>query len=368
MVKEIIKVSLGNRSYDIVIGSDIFADFSSHLKTSYSKIFVITDRNIAALHLQKFSDKLNKFNLTHHNITLDAGEKTKDFSHLQNLCEQILSAGIDRKTLLIAFGGGVIGDLCGFVASILLRGIDFIQIPTTLLAMVDSSVGGKTAINSKYGKNLIGSFYQPKLIFCDLEFLQTLPEREFLAGYAEVVKYGLIRDKEFFGYLEKNWEKIKNRDAKIMQNIILKSCQIKAQIVSEDEKENKDVRALLNFGHTFGHIFETETDYSDELLHGESVAIGMVLAMKLSVVMGIFDEKKLTRVTNHFCQIGLPASALNIRKSWDIKRLVTHIYKDKKVENGKLTFILLNEIGAAKVYKDVAEKLFAKVIADSLKV
>jgi 3-dehydroquinate synthase len=369
MDKKIVEVKLGNRSYDIVIGNNILADFAHHLKKSsahYSKIFVVTDKYIAKRpHLQKFSDQLNKSDLRHETIILPHGEKTKDFSHLQNLCEQILEKGIDRKTLLIAFGGGVIGDLCGFAASILLRGIDFIQVPTTFLAMVDSSVGGKTAINSKYGKNLIGSFYQPKLVFCDLSFLETLPEREFLSGYAEVLKYGLIRDLEFFEYLEKNFQKIKNRDVEVLKNLVKKSCEIKAEIVSADEKEQKDLRALLNFGHTFGHVFETETEYSDELRHGEAVAIGMVLAAKLSMKICGFEKNQLDRIENHLQKIGLPISALQIRKSWDVNQLISHLYKDKKTEKGKLTFIVLKKIGEALVQKNVEEKLFAEVINNS---
>ncbi|MDA0902669.1 MAG: 3-dehydroquinate synthase [Proteobacteria bacterium] len=364
MTKEIVRVNLGEKkSYDIVIGNEILSDFSSHLnKTgSYSKVFVITDSNVAKFHLKAFSDNLNQSGISHKSIIIEAGEKSKDFANLQNLCGQILKEGIDRKALLIALGGGVIGDLCAFVASILLRGISFVQVPTTLLAAVDSSVGGKTAINSEFGKNLIGSFYQPKLVFCDLNFLNSLSEREFLSGYGEVVKYGLIKDHEFFSYLEQNWQKIKDRDVEALTKVVMTSCKIKAQIVSIDEKEG-GVRALLNLGHSFGHVYETETNYSNELFHGEAVAIGMIMAAKMSAKIGIFDANEINKIEDHLQKVGLPTSSQDIRKEWNIENLVSHVYKDKKVEGGKLTFILLERIGCAIIKKDVDKALFIEVI------
>ena len=363
-----VRVNLDERSYNIEIGKNIVTNIANYLLEigNFSKIFVITDQNVAKFHLEEFSAILDKANLKHQNIILEAGEKTKDFANLQNLCDKILAEKIDRKTLLIAFGGGVIGDLCGFVASILLRGIDFIQVPTTLLAAVDSSVGGKTAINSKFGKNLIGSFYQPKLVLCDLNFLNTLPDRDFISGYGEVIKYGLIDDGGFFSFLEQNIVKIKARNPEILQEIIVKSCNIKAKIVSQDETE-KGARALLNFGHTFGHIFETETGYSDELFHGEGVGIGIAMAAVMSKNLGLIDNQDVFRIKKHLNEVGLFSSPKQLRKEWNVPNLLSHLYKDKKVQNSKLTFILLKNIGEAFIKNDVKETLFLEVLEEFLK-
>lgn len=362
MVKTI-KVDLESRSYDIVIGHNILENLPAKINqlATYSKIFVITDENVAKFHLDNFSRTLGKAGLKHHVLTLNPGEKTKDFNNLEDLCEKILEIGADRKTLLIAFGGGVIGDLCGFVASILLRGVDFIQIPTTLLAAVDSSVGGKTAINSKHGKNLIGSFYQPRLVFCDLQFLDSLPKREFLSGYAEVIKYGLICDGKFFEFLKNNSGRILNKDAEALKYIIAKSCEIKAEVVSKDEKES-NLRAILNFGHTFGHVFEAEINYSDELHHGEAVALGMALAAKMSVKLGFLKSSQAEEIINYLKSVELPTSPKDIRSNWDEKHLIEHLYKDKKVENKHLTFILLDDIGSCLIKKDVSENSFIGTI------
>jgi shikimate kinase / 3-dehydroquinate synthase len=365
--KEIVKVNLADRSYDIVVGSGIVSELSDHISkiNRYSKIIIITDQNVAKLHLDVLNNQLKNLTIQVKNIVVDAGEKSKSFSNLENVLEKVLEIGVDRNSLIIAFGGGVVGDLSGFVASILLRGIDFIQVPTTLLAAVDSSVGGKTAINSKFGKNLIGTFYQPKLVLCDLDFLKTLPKRDYISGYAEVVKYGLIQDKNFFVYLDNNLEKIKKRDAEVLQKIIVKSCQVKAEIVGLDEKEN-NLRAILNFGHTFGHTFETETGYSNILFHGEAVAIGMVLAVKMSIKLGMLDAKNLPLVVEHFKKIGLPTSPQNIQKSWNIDNLTTHLYKDKKVENKNLTFVLLEELGKSVVKKNVSEQDFLYIVKQEI--
>lgn len=365
MKQTTVQVNLEKRSYDIIIGSNIRHNLPDYLNKigKFSKIFIITDTNVAKLHLNELRTILNQGALTHHSIILKSGEKTKDFVNLQHVCDQILKEKIDRKTLLIAFGGGVIGDLTGFTASILLRGIDFIQIPTTLLAAVDSSVGGKTAINSLFGKNLIGSFYQPKLVLCDLDFLQTLSDRDFISGYAEIIKYGLIDDAKFFTFLEENIAEIKNKNPKILKELIVKSCSIKAKIVAEDETE-QDKRALLNFGHTFGHIFETETNYSEELFHGEAVGIGMVMAAQMSFKLGLIDKKSVEKIQNHIKKAGLFSSPQEIRQNWNIKNLLDHLYKDKKVKNNKLTFILLKRIGKAFIENNVKEDLFVEVLKE----
>ena len=363
LTKEMVKVSLDNRSYNIIVGKGVIDCLSNNIKeiNNYSKIVVIVDQNVANLHLDSLNNQLKSLSIEIKNIVIEAGESAKSFSNLQNLAEQILEYGIDRNSLIIAFGGGVVGDLSGFIASILLRGIDFIQIPTTLLAAVDSSVGGKTAINSKFGKNLIGSFYQPRLVLCDINFLQTLSKRDFFSGYAEVVKYGLVRDKNFFMYLEQNLDKIIVRDVNVLQKIIVKSCQIKADIVRLDEREN-NLRAILNFGHTFGHVLETEIGYSNKLLHGEAVAIGMVLAARMSVHLKRFDIKNISLIANHLSRVGLPISPKNIKKSWNVKHLISHLYKDKKVKNNNLTFILLEEIGKSTVEENIDEQNFLNII------
>jgi 3-dehydroquinate synthase len=352
-----IHINLGQNSYDILIGSNISNEITKFLADkNYSKIIIITDQNLAKCHLDNFEKEISKTNLPIKKIILDAGENSKNFVNLEKITEEALNFPIDRKSLIIAFGGGVVGDISGFAASILLRGIDFVQVPTTLLSMTDSSVGGKTAINSNYGKNLIGSFYQPKLVICDLDFLKTLPDRDFFSGYAEVVKYGLIIDAEFFQFLEGNLDKIKDKNPKILEKIIAKSCEIKAKIVAEDERE-QGLRRILNFGHTFGHIFETETSYSGEILHGEAVAIGMVLAAKMSQDLGFLKEEGLERIKNHLKKANLPISAFDFREKWDEKSLISHLYKDKKVKNNALTFILLEKIGKFLIKEDVKVEL-----------
>lgn len=359
-----ISVNLAERSYDIIVGADSIEKLSEYLKDkSYSKIFVITDENVDQLHSKKLLEVLQKTNMTTEKIVTKAGEQTKSFASLQNVCDQILSKGVDRQSLIIAFGGGVIGDLSGFVASILLRGIDFIQVPTTLLSAVDSSVGGKTAINSSVGKNLIGSFYQPQLVLCDLNFLKTLPIRELKSGYAEVVKYGFICDLEFFEFLENAYSNIFDYDEATLLKIIIRSCEIKAEVVSHDEKESGQ-RALLNFGHTFGHLFETETGYSDKILHGEAVALGMVMAAKMSQNLGMLPETDFLRVEKHLKDCGFVIHAKEIQEKWDNDQLVSHLYKDKKTEGKNLTFILLNGIGASVIKKSVDLEEFKKVLIE----
>jgi 3-dehydroquinate synthase len=355
-----VTVGLGQRSYDILIGKNSLQNLVNFLeKKSYSKIFIITDENVAKHHLSKLQAVVSNPEV----VILESGEQTKSFGALQKICEEVLAKGIDRKSLIIAFGGGVIGDLAGFVASILLRGIDFIQIPTTLLAAVDSSVGGKTAINSVHGKNLIGSFYQPKLVLCDLNFLETLPRRQLLSGYAEVLKYGLVFDENFLQFLEKNFAKIFNFDEEFLTKIIACSCEIKARVVAADERE-QGARALLNFGHTFGHIFETEVNYSDEILHGEAVALGMLMAAKMSQDFGQISAADFSRIKLHLESCGFVLDAKKIRKNWDEKNLISHLYKDKKNEGKNLTFILLKNVGLGEIKKSVPLESFLKILRE----
>lgn len=359
-----VRVDLGQRSYDILIDADAIKTLPEFLnKSNYSKIFVITDKNVANFHLDKLEEVLSEVEIPSNLITVDAGEQTKSFQSLEKISEEILQNNVDRKSLIIAFGGGVIGDLSGFIASILLRGIDFVQIPTTLLAAVDSSVGGKTAINSKFGKNLIGSFYQPRLVICDLNFLKTLPERQMKSGYGEVVKYGLIQDKEFFKYLTENYQSIFDFNEDVLRKIITKSCKIKADIVSRDEKEG-GVRATLNFGHTFGHIFETETGYSSDIFHGEAVALGMLMAAQMSLNSQMISEDEFSQIKSHLEKSGFVIDPKKIRESWNQESLIKHLFKDKKTENNNLTFILLEGIGCSVIKKSVALEDFKKVLIE----
>ena len=354
-----VNLDLKEKSYDIIIGKNILKKANSFVKEQhYSKIIILADENALKFYQDLIADN---FKFKYEIITIKSGEKSKSFENLEKTANQILEKEIDRKTALIAFGGGVVGDFCGFLASILLRGIDFIQIPTTLLSMVDSSVGGKCAINSKFGKNLVGSFYQPKLVAIDLNFLNSLNERQFLSGYAEIIKYGLIWDQEFFDYLDANKKQIISKDSKVLEYIIAKSCQIKADIVSKDEKE-LSIRALLNYGHTFGHTLETATNYSDELFHGEAVAIGMVMAAQLSHRKNLMSQTDLSKIKNHLKLIGLRTSANQIRESWDIEELSSAVKKDKKNTHGKLKFILLKEIGQAYIDDQITIKDFQKTI------
>ena len=336
---ERLTVNLGERSYDILIGQNILAEVTKHLP--HKKVFVVTDANVAKLHLDKLKAALNGFEV----ITkiLPAGESTKSYENLQVLCDWLLENKVERKSTVIAFGGGVIGDITGFAASVVLRGINFIQIPTTLLAQVDSSVGGKTAINSKHGKNLVGAFYQPKLVVADTSLLATLPEREFLSGYAEIIKYGLINRPDFFDWLDSEWN---------LEKAVYESCTSKAAIVAADEREG-GVRALLNLGHTFGHAFEAETGFSDKLLHGEAVALGMVCAFKFSEKLGLTSDT--AKVIAHFKKKGLPTNPHDFVKNWNVDALIDHMRSDKKVADGKMVFILARGIGKSFVASDVQE-------------
>lgn len=350
-----VDVSLSDRSYPIHIGAGVLPEVLEPLKKAAKPVFIVTDENVAKLHLPKVTALLD--DIGHHIYILPVGEKAKSWPELEKLSDFILSKKPERKSALLALGGGVVGDATGFAASILLRGIRFIQVPTTLLAMVDSSVGGKTGINSRYGKNLIGSFYQPQAVIADTTLLATLPEREFKAGYAEIVKYGLIRDAQFFEQLEKGLS---------VEQMIEHSCAMKAEIVSQDEKE-AGIRALLNFGHTFGHAMEIETGFSDMLLHGEAVSIGMNLAFQFSAKLGLCTLQDQQRVEAHLRSKGLKTSLADIGKTMEPAKLVAHMYGDKKVKDGKLVFILVRGIGQAFVAENIDAAHIEAFLADELK-
>ncbi|MEQ9555483.1 MAG: 3-dehydroquinate synthase [Rhodospirillales bacterium] len=349
-------VDLGERSYDILIGEGLLAGAGRLIAPVLRsrQVAVITDRNVAeAGHLATLETALAAADITSRTIILEPGEQTKDFAHLERVIGDLLAGGIDRKTTLIALGGGVIGDLTGVCAALTLRGIDFVQVPTTLLAQVDSSVGGKTAINTTQGKNLVGAFYQPRLVLADTGVLDTLPPRELQAGYAEVVKYGVIDMPGFFDWLEGNGPALLAGNAAARRHAILTCCDAKARIVSADETEQGQ-RALLNLGHTFGHALEAETGYGGGLLHGEAVAIGMVMALTLSTRLGHCKGNDAARLRAHLDATGLPGDLTRLDiGGWTADRLLAHMMKDKKTEGGKLTFILARAIGEAFIERDV---------------
>ncbi|WP_417455536.1 3-dehydroquinate synthase [Kiloniella sp.] len=351
---ERLTLDLGERSYDILVGENLVENAGPLVRPfiKQGRTFIITDENVAEHHLRKLETALKSEGIESNALILPFGEQTKSFSQLDRVIDFLLEHNVDRKSTLIAFGGGVIGDLAGFAAAIIMRGIDFIQIPTTLLSQVDSSVGGKTGINTARGKNLVGSFHQPKLVLADTGLLKTLPNRELLAGYAEVVKYGLINDPDFFNWLEDKAHKVITGDISARTHAVLVSCAAKAKIVAQDEKES-GARGLLNLGHTFGHALEAEAGYNGSLLHGEAISIGMVMAHDLSAELGFCSEMDAQTVRDHFEKIGLPVSTDYVSsnalggKKLEVSRLMDHMSRDKKVSNGRLTFVMTKGIGQA---------------------
>jgi 3-dehydroquinate synthase len=348
-----VSVALGSRSYDIIIGSGALREAAAHLApfARGNRWIVVTEENVAKHWLKPLSDGLNR---RVESITLPAGETTKSWNQLSALCDQLLHLGVERSDHIIALGGGVIGDLVGFATAILKRGCSFIQIPTTLLAQVDSSVGGKTAINTSAGKNLVGAFHQPALVLIDPQVLDTLPARDMRAGYAEVVKYGLINEPSFFEWCDKNVEQVLRGDEDARVYAIEHSVRAKASIVAADERETLDHRALLNLGHTFGHALEAETGFSDKLLHGEGVAAGIALAFQFSAQSGRCSIDGAARVQSHLARAGLPNSLKTAGVAASGATLVGHMAHDKKMVGGKLPFILARGIGQAFVDKEVA--------------
>lgn len=356
---ETLRVDLGDRSYDIVIGGGLTAPGSAMgaeiaAIAGTRQCWIVTDDTVAPLHLDRCKTLLSGAGVSAETIILPSGEASKCFASVEQVVSTVLDGAPERASTLIALGGGVIGDITGFAASMVLRGISFVQIPTTLLAQVDSSVGGKTGINTAHGKNLVGAFYQPRLVIADTDLLATLPRREMLAGYAEVVKYGLIRAAGFFDWLEANGRAVIDGDAAAQRHAIRESCAIKAEIVAEDERED-DVRALLNFGHTFGHALEAETGYGAELLHGEAVAIGMLMALELSEALDLCPADAVRRVRTHYGDTGLPAQLPAVQgRAWAAAPLLDHMRQDKKVRDGQIAFILARGIGDAFVARDVS--------------
>ncbi len=366
-----ISVGLGERAYDIHVGAGLLARAAELLKPLLSEsksrgpVPVVTDAHVADIHLPPLLDLLGKAGIDARPIVMAPGEVTKSFAGLERLSGALLDMRIDRNGLVIALGGGVMGDLTGFAAGVLKRGVAFAQIPTTLLSQVDSSVGGKTAINARQGKNLIGLFHQPRIVIADTTLLATLPRRELLSGYAEVAKYGALGDANFFEWLEVNGAKALAGDEAAMIKAVAHSCQMKADIVARDERETGD-RALLNLGHTFGHALEAATGFSDRLVHGEGVAIGMALAFRLSVKLGLCPGQDAERFTRHLKAVGLPAAIPDIAGPRpDADELIGHMAHDKKVTDGKLTFILLNGLGQAFVTRDVPLAAVKSVLTEN---
>ncbi len=343
-----LRVGLGARSYDIVIGPGLLARAGALCTEAVgqAKCAILSDDNVAGLHADALCAGLEPEIPVAGTITLPPGEGSKCFAELERICGELLDLGIERGDVVVAFGGGVVGDLAGFAASILRRGVRFVQIPTTLLAQVDSSVGGKTGINMGQGKNLIGAFHQPALVIADTGLLATLPERQFRAGYAEMVKYGLLGDAEFFSWLDTNRKQVFAGGEALIQAVET-SCKAKAAIVEEDEQEHGK-RALLNLGHTFGHALEAYAGYSDRLLHGEAIAIGMALAFRFSHELGLCPSQESDRAIAHFREVGLPVRIGDIAgEKPDKDALMALIGQDKKVQAGLPAFILVRGIGAA---------------------
>ncbi|CAN5341839.1 3-dehydroquinate synthase [soil metagenome] len=351
----IVPVALGSRSYDILIEQGSLDRAADHLArfARSGRLVVITDEQVAAAQLPRLEVALRLGGIGVERIVLPAGESTKSWHFLETLLDRLLALEIERSDVIVALGGGVVGDLVGFAAAILKRGCRFVQLPTTLLAQVDSSVGGKTAINTAAGKNLVGAFHQPDFVLIDPSTLDTLPVREVRAGYAEVVKYGLIDDPEFFAWCEANGPALLAGDPIARRTAIEKSVRAKAAIVADDERETSGRRALLNLGHTFGHALEAETGFSDTLLHGEGVAAGMALAFRFSARQGLCSAADASRATDHLRAIGLPYDLASAHVSASGETLVAHMLHDKKMAGGKLPFLLARGIGQTFLAKDV---------------
>jgi len=350
---EKIRVELGERAYDVLVGSGLFeraGEFVAPLLTR-KRIFVLTDCTVAEAHGGRLERGLAAAGIAAPLMVLPPGEGTKNWAQLGQVLDDLLDRRPERGDLLLALGGGVIGDLAGVAASLLLRGVDFVQAPTTLLAQVDSSVGGKTGVNTRHGKNLVGAFHQPRLVLADLDALATLPRRELLAGYAETVKYGLIEDPDFFAWCEANGAALIAGDLAARQHAVAYAVRAKARTVAADERES-GARGLLNLGHTFGHALEAAVGYSDTLLHGEAVAIGMVLAFELSARLGLCPQGDAARVRRHLAAVGLPVDPPS-RLGNNGAQLVALMGQDKKVHDGRITFVLARGIGRAFLARDV---------------
>jgi len=367
-MSETLRVDLAERSYDIRIGSGLMAVAGAEIAPLLARprVAVLTDETVAALHLENLRAGLTAAGIDMDSLALPAGEATKSWPQFERAVEWLLAQKIERRDMVVAFGGGVIGDLAGFAAAVLRRGVRFVQIPTTLLAQVDSSVGGKTGINAPQGKNLIGAFHQPSLVLADIDLLGTLSARDFLAGYGEVVKYGLLGDAEFFEWLEVNGPALATGDSRLRTEAVRRSCRMKADIVARDETEQGD-RALLNLGHTFCHALEAATGYSDRLLHGEGVAVGCALAFEVSARMGLCSQESPSRVRAHLKAMGMKTDLADIDGALpDADGLISLMAQDKKVLDGNIHFVMARAIGEAFVTSDVDPVVLKSVLAEAL--
>ncbi|MEM8841040.1 MAG: 3-dehydroquinate synthase [Pseudomonadota bacterium] len=370
MRRHVLNVGLGARAYDIVIGEGLIAGAGGLIRPFLPRpsTVIVTDETVAGLHLDALRAGLATQGIEAEAIVLPPGEATKSMANLTQTVERLLALKVERDDLIIALGGGVIGDLAGFAAAVLRRGVDFIQIPTTLLAQVDSAVGGKTGVNSLHGKNLVGAFHQPKLVLADIAVLETLTGREFLSGYGEVMKYGLLGDADFFAWLERHAPAMRDGDRAARAEAVRRACAMKADIVARDEKERGD-RALLNLGHTFGHALEAATGYSDRLLHGEGVAIGCGLAFDVSARMGLCAQEAPSRVHAHMAEMGMKRRLTDIPGALpDAAGLITLMGQDKKVRQGQLAFVLARAIGDSFLTReadmDVVESVLTEALTD----
>jgi len=363
----VVQVALDARAYDIVIGRGLLASLGARIKALRpgARVALVTDETVARHHLAACEASLTSAGLAAARIVVPVGEGSKSYATFETVCEAVIAARIERGDLVIAFGGGVIGDLAGFAAACVRRGLDFVQVPTTLLAQVDSSVGGKTGINSRHGKNLVGAFHQPAMVIADTALLDTLPRREFRAGYAEVAKYGLIGDAAFFSWLEDNWQEV-FAGGPAREHAIAVCCRAKAGVVARDERETGE-RALLNLGHTFGHALEAGCGFSERLLHGEAVALGMALAFDFSARKGLMAAAEAARARAHLAAVGLPTHLNEVPGGTPgLDQLMDLIAQDKKVKRGKLTFILVRGIGRAFVANDVDAAEVRDFLADQM--
>lgn len=368
MTINVVPVALGARSYEVRIGQGLLGQAAEQIAPLLRrrKVAIITDDTVAAIHLMELAAGFEAQGIAITALTIPPGEASKGWPHLARCVEWLLEQKVERRDVVIAFGGGVVGDLVGFAAAILRRGVRFVQIPTSLLAQVDSSVGGKTGINSAVGKNLIGAFHQPSLVLADIDVLNSLPRRDFLSGYGEVVKYGLLGDADFFDWLEINAAAMALGDAGLRQHAVTRSVEMKAGIVSRDETEEGE-RALLNLGHTFCHALEMATGYSDRLLHGEGVAIGCALAFELSQRLGLCSQEAPSRVRAHLKAMGMKADLADIQGELPSAAVLLDLMaQDKKVVDGRLRFILARAIGAAFVASDVPPDKVEALLLDAL--
>jgi len=367
-------VGLGDRAYDIVVGRGLLSSIGRRIAALEpgAKVAIVTDENVARQYLAQTERSLVEAGISVTHVAVPPGEKSKSVASFERVCDALIEARIERGDLVVALGGGVVGDLAGFAAASVRRGLDFVQVPTSLLAQVDSSVGGKTGINSRHGKNLIGAFHQPRLVIADTALLDTLPAREFRAGYAEVVKHGLLGDADYFEWLEANWKDVFSGVPPHGANVaprdyaVLRSIQIKAAVVARDERETGD-RALLNLGHTFGHAFEAAAGFSDKLLHGEAIAIGIACAFEFSARLGLLPQAEAERAIGHIAAVGLPTHIRDVPAvKTNVDVLMELIGQDKKVKRGKLTFILVRGIGASFIARDVDPAQVREFLAEKL--